>query len=249
MKTENVSFYDFDWTITKEHTFAITSLRVFHGASSSEMYQAGTTYAIHKMKTNIKDVFKHDKDNLSAIVTHHDNHAFIAGCVSSLLKKKLTETSNEINNGIGIACYSVADTELPFFICYSGDTAVRKQHEPSGKNLQISLLRSRVNEVNEGSSVINFFDDDRANYEKAQTLPLINCNWIDGAQDAFVIKERHSCELPVWMREVQAAATTVKSAEREQKVSEISSARFFTPQQRWRNFIKVIESTPARTTL
>ena len=259
MKIKNVSFYDFDQTITKQHTFLQARLEAFEGKPPTYIYNVGKEHAKGNMKADIKTFFKHDKTNLSAIATYHNNHAYVAGFVAVLLGKELTLKSVEIREQIiGLARYSVADTDLPFFICYIvGDDAVRKQQKLLGKNPQINLLRYPIDNINDDRGIINFFDDDLGNYKKAQKLPLITSHWIDAEKEAFVIKERFLCASALCLKEdlsedtqgAAAAATTARPAAEPQRARQSPSTRFFSAQQRKRYFDELIKSTPYQTTL
>ena len=194
--------FDFDQTLTIQHTFAWYSLDCFNG-SFADKYAVGEDNSKLNAKKGINVVFKHDLEHISAIATYHNNPLFIAGFVAGLLKKKLAyiKTYTSSTEGTAIDRYSVEGSRVPFLISYITDieplfSKIVQRLQIHGKNDQINSLRRIF--VNEGlmdeNTIINFYDDTNENFEHAACLTRTTRHLIKRGTDTFTIVQ--SCLSP-----------------------------------------------------
>lgn len=177
-----VSFFDFDQTLTKRHTFAQFGLDDEpNEETKAKSFKEGQEQARGNKKTGIAEHFFHDNNHLTAIATYHNNPDFIAGFISGLLDKEVTllkTVLSETKPTTAINYYTIAGEEAPLLISYipAYKTFNETLSELQGKNEQITHLRKTLIEdklIDEGN-IINFYDDTKENFEKAKALPNIN---------------------------------------------------------------------------
>ena len=191
--------FDFDQTITRKHTFGMAG-----------DYQTGGDNADTNKKEGIEELLLHnDSEHLSAIATYHNNPAFIAGFVAKILGQELTliekisfdDPSTDLN-GTAIDIYSVNGTTTPFLISYINKPMNEHSFTYStlhtqGKNSQIRALRDIFLQKGqlEENSVVDFYDDDNNNYDRANelNLPYLSCNLVDKYKPKFTITKRQAC--------------------------------------------------------
>ena len=200
-----VSIFDFDQTTTIKHSFQQFQQRHYSGEEAASVsYSDGELNARTNTKINITEYLQHNRDHLSAIATYHNNPAFIAGFIATLLKKKLTyvQTRNLIDDPmIAVDYYSVEDTDRPFLISYISASSTEFENvicRLKGKNEQITFLRECFLNANliKQNTMINYYDDSLPNFKKAQTLSSINAHLIAATNECFTIIDTFYCVLP-----------------------------------------------------
>ncbi len=205
-----VSIFDFDQTLTKQHTFSWHGLESYLSDLSPQViYREGIENAHTNMKGGVLAYLKHDVEHLSAIATYHNNPDFAAGFIAGLLGKELilSKTIYSKTNPItAINYYTVDGTKAPFLISY-----IPAYHEHfkqrlrmlEGKNDQIMFLRSSLLEERliEDDTIIDFYDDSDNNFQHAKSLPLINGHLIAARNETFTIIDSFLSELPARTRE------------------------------------------------
>ena len=202
-KTYNI--FDFDQTLTQHHTFSEFCLYRYPDASIAT--HAGQANAKAYKKKDAELYLKHDLEHFSAIATYHNNPAFIAGFITEVLGKELTfvETVKPVASdapGTAINRYTIADVDTPFFISYIsevGEAFDATINQLTGKNNQISSLKRLFLEekLMEESSIINFYEDSKGNFDKASLLKQMNCHLIEASDATFKIVRAALCRIPV----------------------------------------------------
>lgn len=190
------SIFDFDQTISIEHTFLKFKIESLVPVTEDYHYELGKSEAATNTKKEINDYFKHDNNNLSAIATWHNNPDFIAGYIAELLGKQLvfekTTTSEELP--IAINHYKVEDINTPFLISYvpcEKDNFQKAISLLANKNPQLELLRETMlkQQLIEDDSIIDFYEDTEKNYTDAKSLPYIRGHYVDRDINSFHIIE------------------------------------------------------------
>lgn len=169
MAAQMISIFDFDCTLTKEHTFRSTAL---HGLSpdglrnhSVEQYQRGWAAQRQLAKANLTDYVKHNDDDFYlCIATYHNNPSFIAGFLSGHFGRELSYVkTDDVGESTVIASYQLMGVSRPILIsCIAAtdadfDNALRIL---SDKNHQIrQLMQVLATQCDLSSCAINFYDD------------------------------------------------------------------------------------------
>ncbi|KTC97727.1 hypothetical protein [Legionella erythra] len=186
-----IRIFDFDWTITREHTFNRTHL--------------------HAPETNIKGgisrLFIHDENNLAAIASYHNDPDYIKRYIEFILGTPLTlkERMDAFEDNV-LSVYALESVSTPLIISTvksdQFNTRVGRLKE-TGKNVQINhvlqyLETARTISLAEAIEV-EFYDDDENNYRKAYELPRqfsFTAFYIDRLnQTELVIKELKQARL------------------------------------------------------
>lgn len=195
---KQIALFDFDQTITKEHTFSMFGLAQYPDTEMphEEHADIGKKNAVHNMKEGIKSFLRHNDTHLSAIVTYHNNPSFIVGFISRTLDRELIIQETVMSNTeptIAIAICSVEGTDVPFLISYipAGGHEFRKTLEQlNGKNEQInhvcSILMQKQHMTEQ--TVVTYYDDTPKNIEQAQHLTGITAHLVDAANQTFTVK-------------------------------------------------------------
>lgn len=157
-----IRIFDFDWTITCEHTFNRTHL--------------------HAPETNIKGginrLFIHDERHIAAIASYHNDPDYIKRYIEFILGAPLTlkERIDAYEDNI-LSVYTLESVAIPLIISTvksdQFNTRVGRLKE-TGKNVQINhvlqyLETTRVISLAKAIEV-EFYDDDENNYRKAHEL-------------------------------------------------------------------------------
>lgn len=191
-----ITIFDFDLTVTKEHTFEEASIEELHEAGFTEfksIYDIGLEDAADNIKQDFPALQHHAK-NLSVIATYHNNPHYIAGFMAYRLGVDLdyveTRTSGVPVTAINI--YKVEGSELPFFISYIPDFYDEFNKKiaafgTNGKNPQIQFLRQTLEALGYATpeTMVDFYDDSRTNFIAAQKLAFTNCYHVDGKNKNF----------------------------------------------------------------
>ena len=200
------SIFDFDQTVTKEHTFATKQLAWFEPDHIPiTLYNLGKKDALKNKKVGVTNFFKHDDEHLSAIATYHDNPMFIAGFIAALLGKELSFIKtiySETHPITAINFYTVEGMDTPFLISYipvSGDAFKATLSSLNGKKDQVLFLRNTLldEKLMSDNAIINFYDDRPLNFESVKSIPLINSYLVSDSNDTFSITDISLCTLPV----------------------------------------------------
>lgn len=175
-----LNIFDFDLTLTKNHTFSTYCLDNWN-KPFEECYKEGQRHAEGNLKKSCISAFKHDDiHELSAIASYHNNPHFIAGYVSKILKKNLLFQRCKLSQDpdvpqTAVNFYSVEGIEKPFLISYipeKGDNFSRRMEDLCGKNEQILFLKTILQKKGYISDevIINFYDDSSVNCRAAESL-------------------------------------------------------------------------------
>lgn len=194
MMITKLDIFDFDQTITKNHTFTTQCIEAFleKGIDDFEhLYDAGKLGAQQNIKSDFPTLEHSDKAR-SAIATYHNNPHYIAGYISHLLGRNLSfvETITSKNPVTAINIYKVEGTELPFIISYIpeiGEKFNDRLDELTGKNEQICFIQQFFERLLAPETVVNFYDDSVANYKAAQRLENINCHYVAARGIQFTV--------------------------------------------------------------
>lgn len=175
-----LSIFDFDQTLTKGNTPS----SAYRPNEPNRSYQAGRKMAFLQAKKNIEKYLVHNEEQISAIATYHNNPAYIAGFVSTLLRKDLIFNETIVlpeSPPIAIDIYKVTGQEHPFLISYIPDVAFSKtvsELQETGKNKQLSHLEQVIKEKkilpSDSKAKVNFYDGTEKNCSQAIQHPLIN---------------------------------------------------------------------------
>jgi hypothetical protein len=188
--------FDFDLTMTNGHTFEAYSLDMFFGADPSVMYEAGKNIGKKLLKTGVP--FEHDAAHVSAIATHHNNPALLAGFVAHMLGKELqlVETITSEEPKVAVNVYQIVGVARPFLISYIPDQ--ENDFEPKllqlgDKNHQIKFLQQILQQQGQltESAVIDFYDDTETNCLAARQIPEVNTHWVNKHNPHFSILKSH----------------------------------------------------------
>lgn len=205
---ETVSIFDFDQTITKNHTFPKNRKEEHTNQDSYGLGLAnGRTLGKDNGQENIKEglfkFFKYDDLHMSVIASHHNNPAFIAGTIAALLETELVkvEPNGTILSGdriashaVAIDIYTIKGTNKEFLISYipeENDVFSERIANIQRKNRQIHFLQNVLLQRGQitPNTVINFYDDDEANCNMAMKhLPSIYSFHIAATNLKFQIK-------------------------------------------------------------
>jgi hypothetical protein len=179
---KKISIFDFDQTLTSEHTFQKFSKGRFSSLPDNKMYEIGLRNQESNRKKNFEAFFKHDDNELSAIATFHNNPFFIAGFVAGLLNKPLTLANTLLSSTepqVAISIYVIDNCTPPFLISFI--PALGKTYDQTiseleirkvQKNYQIDFLCQTLIEGGyiDYDTIIDFYDDDPNNLSQATAL-------------------------------------------------------------------------------
>jgi hypothetical protein len=155
-----IRIFDFDLTITKEHTF-----------SNRHAYTPR-----NNIKSKIESYFLHDEDNIAAITTFHDNTEYVKSYLETILKQKLTLINTIDFQHDKLSVYQVKGLSTPIVISTLHENNFNLHHDAlvqTGKNSQIRhVLRYLKNECGIATidHDIQFFDDSINNIFHAKLL-------------------------------------------------------------------------------
>ncbi len=208
------NIFDFDQTVTHYHTFSNSNLTIKIESGDLELkpgmnphelmknkyfeYLAGNNEISLNFKNGIEEYLKHDKDNLSAIATFHNNPSFVAGYIAKVLNKKLDYKEQKIHKitdefNIAVNVYSVEGEDKPFYISYLPyiDEFNKAVDFLKNKNEQIKFIHSLWMENNliDTETKINFYDDSTDNIDAANYIDFINCYKVDPQDKNFAFTE------------------------------------------------------------
>ncbi|WP_058465384.1 hypothetical protein [Legionella cincinnatiensis] len=168
-----IRVFDFDQTITKHHTFQTPSL--FHSDNN--------------IKIGIDEFFLHDKENVSAIATYHDNQEYVKSYIEKILNKKLTLQNTIDYENDRLSVYTVDKETIPLLIStvqpenYNSSVEILTSE---GKNTQIRHILDYLKKnhsINYQNHEIHFYDDSEFNITAAEKLTdmisKIKCHLID----------------------------------------------------------------------
>lgn len=193
---KQIIFFDFDQTLTIEHTFRSSCLDRFPTKSSKELIQYGSE---HAEKPNLKEGLSVDKfalndNHLFCIATYHNNPDFIAGYLQVLLGKTITPSEEAIkytpDTNIAIKKYLVDGCEFPLLISYIpklGAEFNASRLRLNGKNEQILFLMDTLmsEKLIPAETMVLYYDDDVKNIEASKSLPFVTAYHVDGTAPSF----------------------------------------------------------------
>lgn len=177
-----LNIFDFDQTISKQHTFGESRVKAKQDLNVSlERCQARIKLGADRAGPNLKkdlprELFSLEGGNLFAIATYHNNPDHIAGYLQQLLAEKITPT-DEIHYSedpvVAVRVYKIEGSDKPLLISYlpaTGDDFQALIKKLDGKNNQINLLKKVAldKELVNGSTHYDFFDDSEANIKQAR---------------------------------------------------------------------------------
>ena len=191
--------FDFDQTLTKIHTFSTRSLdATYEGARAEDHIREGSTDAHANLKEGLKDstspLFSFEADHLFCIATYHNNPDYIAGYLQVLLGKTIMPsvepTKYSHGDDIAIKNYDVDGSDKPLLISFIpqvGPAFGAARRRLTGKNEQICFLEEILQSkfLMEPGALINYYDDDPVNIEKAMALPHVRAHRVDGGASSF----------------------------------------------------------------
>lgn len=219
------SIFDFDQTISIEHTFRNFKLGALD--PSANPYELGKKHALGNIKKQVENYLKHDNDNLSAIATWHNNPDFIAGYMAILTGKELIleKTMHSKDGLIAINQYRITGVDKPFLLSY-----IPHANDPDfqnaltllkNKNRQITWLHKKMlkQQLIQEDSLIDFYEDTRKNFEEAKKLPYIKSHLVDNNSDYFSIIEMQGIS-PRKMVNIEPKESKPKLSELQNAVAE-----------------------------
>ncbi len=182
--------FDFDCTITKEHTF---KKHCIEQARDINQYELGKEIGPDIIAKGIEEKLLHNEQQFSAIATHHNNPEFIAGIVSLILGQKLTLKKQQVSTTsaqVALNIYQVENSNKPFLISYIPYKEYSKTLSTLiGKNEQITLIRNTwiKAQLIDKNTKINFYDDDSNNVALACDLSYLNVRQVKVKYGIFTI--------------------------------------------------------------
>lgn len=186
-----IRIFDFDWTITCQHTFNRTHL--------------------HTPETNIKGgvrrLFTHDETSIAAIASYHNDPDYIKCYVEEILNTSLTlrERIDTYEDNV-LSVYKIQSMSIPLIIStVKGDqfNARVARLKQTGKNVQIGQVLQYLETVEKipltEAIEVEFYDDDEKNYREAYEVTRhfsFTAFYIDRQNQAeLVIKESKRARL------------------------------------------------------
>lgn len=174
------SIFELDETLSKTHTFREYCLD--EAEELVNQYELGKTIGLTNIKNGVNAFFKHDEQNLCGIATSHNNPAFVAGNIASILHKDLNliETNySQTKPVIAINQYKIAGLDNPFYISYLpqvGDEFQEARRELGNNNRQIHFLRQTWidKQLIQRTATIDVYQSDFKNHLAAQNLNYVN---------------------------------------------------------------------------
>jgi hypothetical protein len=184
--------FDFDRTITKQHTFAGKCLK--RDGADEGQYALGKLDAKDNTKDGVAALLTHTDEEISAIATYHNNPHYVAGYIAHILEKELTHEKTIFMETPSLAMnfYHVEEVSKPFIISYipeAGKMFDQTLEVLGNKNKQIEWLRDTM--ITKGymleNAIIDFYDDSRPNFEGAKRLKYVNSYWISTTCMVFTV--------------------------------------------------------------
>lgn len=192
MPSHIIRIFDFDQTLTKEHSFATHRLEQYDCEDYQfykKCYEMGKLFA---RKEALDNYLIHRDNTISAIATFHNNHSFIAGVLSAHFKSELVHNETELmEDGLtAIATYTLPGSQHPIYISFIpaiGDLFTDKLIELRNKNNQLATLRTKIEQKLQivPGIKIEFYDDSQTNTQEAQKTKQIQCFSIIGGSSFF----------------------------------------------------------------
>ncbi|VEH13093.1 hypothetical protein [Legionella jordanis] len=178
-----VHLFDFDQTLTVNHTFKHTERALFPNASEADMYQLGKEEFDRNRKPGAESFFIHNDQQASAIATFHNNPSMVAGFLSRMLgDKEFTPVNTQYSGPYAVTTYQVKGSNTPVLVSWinasSADefngTIATLQQQNIHKNGQLSFLHQCMSNQNiiQPTTDIHYFDDSQANIIAAESLPF-----------------------------------------------------------------------------
>lgn len=219
----NITIFDFDQTLTKEHSFRSFCVEQFshpRGAHyGKDPYQVGKTMGPSLVKTGIDKVVKHDGENISAIATYHNNPAFVAGVISSLLGKDLRLkgcVADPAMTATAIAQYEIEGIEAVFCVSFiqhqQDDYQVAKGMLESNGGKNIQIIQLQVTLAIPRGTPITFYDDDPVNVAHAKKLPNVHSYRVSASSGLFTIMNELSTGFSSFFAAKEPALPTVTTS-------------------------------------
>lgn len=179
-----IRIFDFDWTITRYHTF--NNAHLLHPETNT--------------KDGINALFLHDAVNIAAIASYHTDPDYIKRYVEFILGATLTLKERlDVHEDHVLSVYTIESLHLPVVISTikpdDFNARITRLRE-TGKNTQISHVLAYLNTAAQLSEQVDveFYDDDENNVRKALTMAnpfsLTVCLIDRLNQREVVIKER-----------------------------------------------------------
>lgn len=213
--------FDFDCTLTIEHTFAKRSIE--NVQAEQDQYALAKNEGTKNIKRGVDSVLKHDEHDLSAVATYHNNPAFVAGTISTILKKELTlvetirktiaEGDSANKTDIAINVYRIEGIEKPFLISYlpyTGDEFQSAMRILGNKNAQISAIRDfwLTKGFINNTDTIDFYEDSRTNYNGARSLGYINGYLVKESDELTVLVNYKAGHAPSGLNNLPTSTPT-----------------------------------------
>ena len=197
----NFSIFDFDLTISIEHTFANAQLQkadISTISASPDYKKRGFKDAQSNVKANLPlELMDLSGGNLFAIATFHNNPDYIAGYLEHIWGREIT-TDNQVfyskaEPKVAVKEFHVKGISKPLLISYLPKVEEEFQRFIwllNGKNNQIQLLVDLATEKKllADDYNIDFFDDSFGNIEKVSQLADLNIS-------AYQVKDGRDFEL------------------------------------------------------
>ncbi len=158
--TMPVRIFDFDLTITKQHTFQ----RPSHYKPSNNI------------KSGIQHIFLHTGHHIAAVATFHDKPNYVKAYIEHILGKTLTLQKSTDFEHDKLSVYHVSGEEIPLLISTIHSARFifhRGELEKTGKNTQINRILSSLAQdqcIDIRKTEVHFYDDDKKNITHSQTL-------------------------------------------------------------------------------
>lgn len=189
------SIFDFDWTITIQHTYKATAVESgeLTGFSEAE-YERGRMDAKTNTRSGLLDYLRHDdEENTCAIATFHNNHPMVAAYIAELFQRKATFLSTQISeDGLcAISFYALDGINKPFPVSWIPASGVAfgatLAKLGDNKNCQLEFLRRVMQESGliKTDEPMHFYDDTPRNCEFAKALPLVEVHQVQRYGAAF----------------------------------------------------------------
>ena len=191
IKPHKHKIFDFDETISIEHTFAGHQLNKSLGTQINQ-YEIGKQDSKKNIKKGIGSIFKHGDMNLTAIATFHNNPDYIAGYVATLLNKELRLVKTVFSPTapiIAINHYTVEGIDKPFLLSYlphnNANEFSKTKAELKNKNKQIEFIRQTwfEEQLITRTTSIDLYEDDPKNYKAANQLHYVNGFQVEAAEE------------------------------------------------------------------
>ncbi|QRN04647.1 hypothetical protein GH742_12645 [Legionella sp. MW5194] len=178
-----IRIFDFDWTITCQHTFNRTHL---HAPETN-------------IKAGISSLFIHDKTHIAAIASYHNDPDYIKRYIEVILNTPLTlrERIDTYEDNV-LSVYTIPSMPVPLIIStVKGDdfnTRVARL-KVTGKNVQIGQVLQYLETTQKiplaEAIEVEFYDDDEKNYLEACQIAR------HFSFTAFYIDRRNQAELVI----------------------------------------------------